>query len=335
MNILKIIQHNDLSVKRTMPEVLKLLNPQVKLPSLICNRTNKVKRFKGDSKMAIGSILPQLYIGPYCKRENLKTFYLHGNKQHLLITTDYVTNGLIYELEQYRWKEKLSIDSALEWTECFFPMTTHQGTSAQAHNHAWKTVYDRVTSLKCNVKKDKSTIDIQQEHLEGFLLLQYIPPSARLSNRKQLVDALQNPPMNKIRSSTNPLVSMAAYQGELMGKYVRNTEAKITRCQKKEVVMQNEIAAIHKTTHALQTTVTNLSAKNEKLQQTTAKAKQEKIQTEDRLKELKSDLTASESAFNPRNVKRREETNETFCFGVFIGSQNVKLGSLLEFAWNK
>ena len=190
MNILRIIQHNDLSVKRIMPEVLKLLNPQVKLPSPICNLTNKVKRFKGDSKMAIESILPQRYIGPYCKRENLKTSYLQGNKQHLLITTDYVTNGLIYELEQYRWKEKLSIDSALEWIECFFPMTTHQSTSAQAHNHAWKTVYDRVTSLKHSVKKDKSTINIQQEHLEGFLLLQYIPPSAQLSNKEQLVDAL-------------------------------------------------------------------------------------------------------------------------------------------------
>ena len=103
---------------------------------------------------------------------------------------------------------------------------------------------------------------------------------------------------------------MAAYQGELMGKYVRNTEAKITRCQKKKVVMQNEIAAIIKTTQALQTTVTNLSAKNEKLQQTTAKAKQEKKQTEDRLKELKSDLTAFKSAYNPRNVKRREETKQ-------------------------
>ena len=107
MNILRIIQHNDLSVERTMPEVLKLLNPQVKLPSPICCLTNKVKRFKGDSKMAIESILPQLHIGPYCKRANLKTSYLQGNKQHLLITTDYVTNGLIYELEQHRWKEKL------------------------------------------------------------------------------------------------------------------------------------------------------------------------------------------------------------------------------------
>ena len=87
-------------------------------------------------------------------------------------------------------------------------------------------MYDTVTSLKHNIKKDKNTIDIQEEHLKGFLSQQYIPPFAQLSNWEQLVDALQNPPMSKITSSRNPLVSMAAYQGEQIGKYVRNTEAK-------------------------------------------------------------------------------------------------------------
>ena len=47
-----------------------------------------------------------------------------------------------------------------------------------------------------------------------------------------------------------------------------------------------------------------------KLQLTTAKAKQEKKQTEHRLKELKSDLTTFKSAYNPRNVKRRQETKQ-------------------------
>ena len=37
---------------------------------------------------------------------------------------------------------------------------------------------------------------------------------------------------------------------------------------------------------------------------------EEKKQTEDRLKELQSDLTAFKSAYNPRNVKRREETKQ-------------------------
>ena len=112
MNILRIIQQNDLSVERTMPKVLKLLNPQVKLPSPICNLTNKVKKFKGDTKMAIESILPQLYIGSYCKSANLKVSHLQAKKP-FLITSECVTNGLVYELEQYRQKEKLNIHSAL------------------------------------------------------------------------------------------------------------------------------------------------------------------------------------------------------------------------------
>ena len=37
------------------------------------------------------------------------------------------------------------------------------------------------------------------------------------------------------------------------------------RCQKKKGVMQNEIGEIRKRTHELQTTITNLSAKNEEL----------------------------------------------------------------------
>ena len=177
MNNLRIIQQNHLSVERTMPKVLKLLNPQVKLPSPICNLTNKVTKFKGHTKMAIESVLPQLYIGPYCKSANLKITDLQ-HKKPFLITSEYVTNGLVYELEQYRQKERLGIHSALEWTECFFPITAGQSTSVQAHHYAWKKVYDTVTSLKHNVKKDKNTMDIKEEHLKGFLSQQYILPFA-------------------------------------------------------------------------------------------------------------------------------------------------------------
>ena len=48
--------------------------------------------------MAIESILPQLYIGPYCKSANLKISDLEGKKQQFVIQAEYVTNGLIYDL---------------------------------------------------------------------------------------------------------------------------------------------------------------------------------------------------------------------------------------------
>ena len=108
---------------------------------------------------------------------------------------------------------------------------------------------------------------------------------------------------------------MAAYQGEKMGKYVRNTEAKIRRCQKKEIEMKDEIADISKRTSELETTITNLSAENENLQQTTTKAKHEKKQAEERLKEIKSDMTQLKTVYNPRNVKRhvRKQKKSKYC----------------------
>ena len=102
---------------------------------------------------------------------------------------------------------------------------------------------------------------------------------------------------------------MAAYQREKIGKYVRYTEAKI-RCQKKEIEMKDEIAAISKRTSELETTITNSSAENENLQQTTTKAKHENKQAEERLKEIKSDMTQLKTVYNPRNVKQCEETKE-------------------------
>ena len=45
---------------------------------------------------------------------------------------------------------------------------------------------------------------------------------------------------------------------------------------KKEIVMKDEIADISKRTSELETTITNLSAENENLHQTTTKAKHEK-----------------------------------------------------------
>ena len=103
---------------------------------------------------------------------------------------------------------------------------------------------------------------------------------------------------------------MAVYQGEMMGKYVRNTEAKVRRCKKNEVVMRDEIAEIIKRKHELQTNVTNLSARNEQFEQTTAKAKHEMKQAQQKLKELKSEVTEFKTAYKPRNVKRREETKQ-------------------------
>ena len=148
MSILRIIQKRELSVEKTMPEVLRLINPQVQLPSPICNLSSKVKRFKGDKKSRIQDIIPQCeerYLGEYCETAGLKISNLWNNTASVSIKTEHITNGLIYELERYRCKEKLPTTTALKWTEQFFPKGTNHSTNVRPHSKAWETVYDRVT----------------------------------------------------------------------------------------------------------------------------------------------------------------------------------------------
>ena len=111
MNILNIVQQRELSVEKTMLKVLWLLNPQVKLTTLICNLTKKVKRFKGNGKTTIQSILPctQTYIGDCTQAADLKISDLLDSKSNKSIKQENITNGLIYELEQYRCKENLQL----------------------------------------------------------------------------------------------------------------------------------------------------------------------------------------------------------------------------------
>ena len=91
----------------------------MKLPTLICNLTKKVKRFKGNGKATIQSIIPctQTYIGECTQAADLKISDLLDSKSNMSIKQECITNGLIYELEQYRHKENLPVGTALHWTE--------------------------------------------------------------------------------------------------------------------------------------------------------------------------------------------------------------------------
>ena len=56
--------------------------------------------------------------------------------------------------------------------------------------------------------------------------------------------------------------------------------------------------------------VTTLSAQNETLHYSISKAESSKELAEKKLSEVKSDLATVKTMFNPRNVKRREETKQ-------------------------
>ena len=163
MNILSVIQEREVSVEQTMPKVLKWLNPHITLPSPICNLTKKVKRFKGDLRTKIFEILPQqqqTYFGEYCKAAGLKIVDLQSNNRRNVIKEEHITNGLIYELEQYRRKEKVPLKKALQWTQEYFPKVPNLSETVQAHSHAWKSVYEKNSCRE--TKSEKKMIPVQK-----------------------------------------------------------------------------------------------------------------------------------------------------------------------------
>ena len=80
---------------------------------------------------------------------------------------------------------------------------------------------------KHKVTKSKDHINVHKEHVVGFMQQSFIIPQTWLTQREQLTQSMQNAPLNKILSSHNPLLAMAEYQGEVFGKYVKNTESKM------------------------------------------------------------------------------------------------------------
>ena len=114
---------------------------------------------------------------------------------------------------------------------------------------------------------------------------------------------MQNPPVSKINSSPNPLLSMAAYQGEVFGTYVKNTESKMKCERQRSVLMSERVEELNEENKTLEENVTILSAQNETLQDSITKAKSGKELAEKKLSELKSNLATMKTTFNPKNVK--------------------------------
>ena len=143
------------------------------------------------------------------------------------------------------------------------PRIDGQSANVQAHSKAWKSVYERITTQKHKVMKSRDHINIHKEHVVGFMQQSFIIPQTWLTQREQLTRSMQNPPLNKILSSHNPLLSMAEYQGEVFGKYVKNTESKMQREEKKSAMMTKKLIDMHEDNEKLQDSITMLSAKNE------------------------------------------------------------------------
>ena len=85
----------------------------------------------------------------------------------------------------------------------------------------------QVTKQKHKVEKVKTNIEVEEQIIAGFLMQPFRIPEVRKDSQDQLIDAMENPPLLKIVSDPQPLLTMAEYQGGVMGKYLKQTEQKL------------------------------------------------------------------------------------------------------------
>ena len=201
IHILNSIERRNLNVQSTMPKVLNMLYPGVSLPVKISNLTRKVRKYNGDPSLVIEGIEPKSnpeYIGNYCKQAGLKLLHLNDGSKEYNVHPQYVTNGLIYELEKYRRSMNLPKRSVIQWTKCFFPHSALQNANPSTHTNTWNSLYTQVTKQTHDARKVKSDTAINKAHLQGYLSQLFIFPQIQASSSEQITSALSNPPIEKI-----------------------------------------------------------------------------------------------------------------------------------------
>ena len=290
--VLERLTERELNIEKTMPLVLRMLHPGVKLPAKIWNLTRKVRNYKGDKRDTIKSIIPEKieYLGPACKLAGLRIEYLHDSTINFQVKAEQCTNQLIFELEKYRQQKCLAGSKPLEWSEQFLHMTNDDSKVENTHYCVWRNLYSQTVSLT-GLKRRK------------FEQVLFQIPKRKVDPQEEIALALENPPMEKIAAHTNPLIAMAEYQGEIIGKYVQKAEGRIAKQLHEIEHLKGQVSKRKAESETMQSELhkrTNVIKKNI----------QEKAELCSELNSTKAKLKEVQTQYKPKNVKQREETKE-------------------------
>ena len=153
-------------------------------------------------------------ISDYCSSAGITTESLHSNET-LNVSNAYLTNLLIYDLEKYRQKNRFPWSEAMKWHGRIFHSDPSYGITEQTISTKWSCNYAKINNLKAK-KKIKE--------LTAYLGAPHIPPIKKKGVKEQLIENLENPLLEEINASENPLIVMAEFQGAVIGTYVNNLE---------------------------------------------------------------------------------------------------------------
>ena len=214
-------------------------------------------------------------ISDYCSSAGITTESLHSNET-LNVSNAYLTNLLVYDLKKYREKNKFPWSEAVKWHDRVFHSDSSYSIMEQTISTKWSRNYAKINNLKVK-KKTKG--------LTAYLGAPHIPPIKKKGAKEQLIENMENPPLEEISASENPLIAMAEFQGAVIGTYVNKLEYNKVKQAKKIGQLKHTLDTITKEKVELE--------KKKNLQS-------EKIkQMEVKLLQSKDTITQ----FRPKNVK--------------------------------
>ena len=101
----------------------------------------------------------------------------------------------------------------------------------------WSHNYAKINNLK--VKK-------KAKELTAYLGDPHIPPIKKKGAKEQLIENMENPPLEEINASENPLTAMAEFQGTVIGTYVNKLEHNKVQQAKKIGQLKHTLDTIRK-----------------------------------------------------------------------------------------
>ena len=238
---------------------------------------------------------PKSEIGPFCSAVGLTRENILGGNNFFNIPDKELTQGLVFELEQFRRDNEIEFDDAIDWLKRIWG---ERVAFDQLHTNSIRMSFSRIYQKTRELRKKggvshKKALD--EYHQKQFIF----PQKAPLIEEKLAMKLSKTIAPLASSVSAESLLSYAQKQGKEIGQFTKAmTETAVTLHRKATDALQEvdqKDAELIKKDKESQETKRTLVAVEHKL----ATSKQQLLQAETRLKEI-------EKKFRPRNVVRRE-----------------------------
>ena len=151
----------------------------------------------------------------------------------------------------------------------------------------WSRNYAKINNLK--VKK-------KTKELTAYLGAPHIPPIKKKDAKEQLIENLENPPLEEINASENPLIAIVEFQGAVIGTYVNKLEHNKVKQAKKIGQLKHTLDTIAKEKVVLEK---KKNLQSEKIQQMEVKL----LQSKDTITQFKPKMSSEGKKQNKSSWK--------------------------------